>query len=116
VSIASMIANHGQTISIQTKGSGSTDSSGGIIEAWSSATNSTAFVQVRAGGEAIEGGGERYAPTATIYIEGVSSIGIKDRIAYDSRTWSVSSVRTPDERSTGDSLAYTIVEATEVFG
>ena len=116
MTVASMISKHGRTVQIQTKQSGSTDSSGGAIESWGSVASATAFVQVRSGTDAVEGGDERIAPTATFYFEGLATITTKDRIGYDSKVWSVSSVRVPGEREAGDALAYTIAEATEVFG
>ena len=111
-----MISQHGQSVIIQSKQAGSVDSSGGSIESWSGVSATTAFVQVRSGTQIVEGGAERIAPTATIYLEGTPTVTTKDRISYDSKVWSISSVRVPGERESGDALAYTIVEATEVFG
>jgi head-tail adaptor len=116
VTIASLVAQHGKSVSVVTKATDSIDSAGGRVEAWSTATVLTGFVQVRANSDAVTGGAERPARLATIYFEGRPTVAVADRISYDSTTWAIRSVRVPDEREASDALGYTIVEASEVFG
>lgn len=116
MTVRSLISKHGKTLVIQTKTAGTVDSSGGRVESWATSTGATGFVQVRSVGDEVAGGAERSTRRATIYFNGKPSISVSDRIAYDSTTWEVSSVRVPQERSTSDALCFTIVEAVEVFG
>jgi head-tail adaptor len=116
MTVRSMISKHGKTLTIQTKSAGTLDSSGGRIESWGTSTGATGFVQVRSVSDDLAGGAERSIRRATIYFNGKPSISVSDRIAYDSTTWEVSSVRVPQERSVSDSLCFTIIEAAEVFG
>ena len=112
-----MIDRHGRTVSIQRKDADTVDATGGRIEAWGTTkTALTAMLQVRSNTDAIAGGSERPARLATVYFEGKPALHVSDRLSYDSTTWSIRSVRIPDERSTFDGLCYTIVEAVEVFG
>ena len=116
MTVRSLITRYGKTLTIQTKATGSVDSSGGRVESWSTSTGATGFVQVRSNSDDVAGGAERATRRATIYFNGQPSITVKDRIAYDSTTWEVSSVRIPQERTTSDALCFTVVEVVEVFG
>jgi len=116
VTVRSLITKFGRNLVIQTKGSGTVDSSGSLVESWSTEAGATGFVQVRSVSDGVVGGAERSTRTATIYFNGKPTINVQDRIRYDSTTWEVQSVRVPQERRTSDSLCFTIVEAVEVFG
>jgi len=116
MTVRSLISKHGKTLVIQTKSAGTVDSSGGRVESWGTSSGATGFVQVRSVSDDLAGGAERSTRRATIYFNGKPTISVSDRIAYDSTTWEVSSVRVPQERTTSDSLCFTIVEAAEVFG
>jgi head-tail adaptor len=116
MSVSSLADRHGVTVEIQKKQTDTLDNSGGRVETWGSPTFLVALFQVRSGTEAILGGGERSASIATVYFPGRPTVGIGDRIAYDAKSWEISSVRVPDERPATDSLCYTIVEVVEVNG
>lgn len=116
MTVRSLISKHGKTLTIETKTSGTVDSSGSRVESWATSTGATGFVQVRSVGDEVAGGAERSTRRATIYFNGKPTITVKDRIVYDSTTWEISSVRIPQERTTSDALCFTIVEAVEVFG
>ncbi len=117
MSVASMIDRHGRTVSIERKDADTVDAAGGRVEAWGTTTTTlTALLQVRANTDAVAGGAERPARTATVYFEGKPALHVSDRLSYDSTTWAIRSVRVPDERSTSSGMCYTIVDAVEVFG
>ncbi len=116
MTIRSLVNKFGKQLVIQRKATDSLDSSGGRVETWTTETGALGFVQVRSNNDGLGGGSERSNRIATIYFNGKPSIEVQDRISYDSTTWEVSSVRTPQERNESDSLCLTIVEAAEVFG
>ncbi len=116
MTVRSLIAKHGKTLTIQSKTAGTIDSSGGRVESWGTSNGATGFVQVRSNSDDVAGGSERSTRRATIYFNGKPTIGVADRISYDSTTWEVASVRVPQERTASDALCFTVVEAVEVFG
>ena len=116
MTVRSLITKFGKNLTIQTKSSGTVDSSGSYIESWGTSTGATGFVQVKSVSDGVVGGSERSTRSATIYFNGKPTITVKDRVSYDSTTWEVQSVRVPQERLSSDALCFTIVEVLEVFG
>ena len=114
MSISSLVRRFGRSLTIQKKGSGSTDAIGGSIESFSD-SSATGFVQINGGTDPVVAGRENRQRTATVYFPGAEDIEFKDRISYDSATFEVTSVRQPDERQSRDGMQYTIVEMEEVI-
>jgi head-tail adaptor len=116
VTVRSMIETNGVTVTIATKSADTVDATGGRIESWSSVSSVTGALQVKSGSDGVQSGSERRQRSATLYLLPDVSITFKDRVTYSGATFEVTSVRTPDERSLSDALAYQIVELIEVFG
>lgn len=85
-------------------------------ETWGAHLSITAVVQVRGGSEALIYGAERGQRFATIYTGPGQDITAGDRVVIGTRTFDITAVRTPDELSSSDDLAYMIIEAVEVLG
>lgn len=115
MTVGSLAGRYGVTITPLTKQTDTVDASGGRIETWTEGSALTGLMQVQAVNDGPVGGGERRVRSVKIYFDGVLSLAIEDRLKHGSTIYDIRSIRNPDERPAGDRLAYTIVEAEEVF-
>lgn len=117
MSVESMIAKHGKTVTVKTRTTAN-DAVGSPIETWTSVVGVyTAMVQISGGSDSTTAGREGRQRTATMYLvnDQDDKIDVEDRIDYASAEWEIRSVRVPDEREATDQLCYTIVDVEEVI-
>ena len=115
MTVGSLAGRYGVTITPLTKQTDTVDASGGRVETWVEGTPITGLMQVQGVSDGPVGGSERRIRTVKVYFDGVVSFSLEDRFKHGSVIYDVRSVRNPDERPAGDRLAYTIVEAEELF-
>ena len=116
MTVDSLAGRFGVSIVPLTKQTDTVDASGGRLETWSEGTALTGLMQVQSVTDGPIGGSERRIRMVKIYFASVVSLSLEDRLRHGTVIYEVKSVRNPDERAAGDRLAYTIVEAEEVFG
>ena len=116
MTVGSLARRYGVRLVLQTKQTDTVDLSGGRIETWSDGTPRPGLLQIQTVSDVSAGGAERRTRSVKVYLEGVVSIGIGDRIKHGTIIYEVRSIRNPDERPGSDRLAYTIAEAEEIHG
>ena len=92
------------------------DAGGSVQRTWAAhLANIPAVIQLRSGAEAIRYGRENNRAFGTCYIQGGLDITGADRLRFGSpvRTFDIQNIRTPDERSSTDTLGYMILEIEE---
>lgn len=117
MSIDSLIAKHGKTITVKSR-TVANDAVGSPVETWTSVVGVyNAMVQISGGSDATTAGREGRQRTATMYLihDQDGKINIEDRVDYGGAEWEIRSVRVPDEREASDHLCYTIVDVEEVI-
>ena len=116
MSVSTMIRDNGISVTVSTRSATSVDAVGSRTDTYGTNTVVTGFVQISSATQQVEAGAQRVAATAVIYFEPSVTITQNDRVIFDSRTFDVVSVRTPDQKTSDHHLAYQIVDAVEVFG
>ncbi len=116
MSVSGMIRKRGVSVTVKTRTAEAVDAVGARLDTYGTSTIHTAFVQVSDGSSAVEAGSQRKVAVATVYFEAGTAVTTDDQIVFDSRTFDVFAVRNPDERVDGQSLAYMIVSAREIYG
>lgn len=115
MSVESMIDQWGITCSTQ-RPTTTRDSTGGIINTYTtSLTAVTVFLQQGSGSESDLMGSQRNTLSATGYVLLGTNILPQDRLFQGTAYWDVQEVRTPDERSQADGVAYTRLSLTRVL-
>lgn len=92
------------------------DTGGSVRRTWAAhLANIPAVIQLRSGAEAIRYGRENNRAFGTCYVQAGLDVTAADRLRFGSpvRTFDIQNVRTPDERSSTDTLGYTVLEITE---
>lgn len=93
------------------------DIGGSVTVTWSNhLTNVTCVVQMRGGSESIRYAFENVRRFGTIYVDPGLDITEADRILYNGRTFDIQTIETPDERRTGDRLAFQRIFVEETLG
>jgi len=114
MSIASMIDRYGKVVQRGTR-SVASDAVGGSIETYTYSDAMKALVQIESTSDAVVGGRENAAKSATFFFKSGTTISLNDRIQYGSDEFVVRSVRTPHERPRLDSISYVNVQADQVL-
>lgn len=93
------------------------DAGGSVVMTYASSIASLqAFVQRASPSETVINGARRMVTSTIGYILAGQDVLAKDRLSVGSETWEVTGVRTPDERTSEQSLAYTILSLTLTTG
>jgi head-tail adaptor len=113
MSVANLIQTRGVSVTIYADTQTTVDSGGSVITTAGAGTAATAFIQPRSGSEAVRYGRENNRDFFVMYFLPSVSIRAANRVVYGSRTFDIQHVRKPDERVSGQTLAYIIAEAEE---
>lgn len=103
------------TVDVQ-RATSANDAGGSPQKTWAAhLSNIPAVLQLRSGAEAVRYGRENNRAFGTCYVEPGLDILAADRLRFGSpvRTFDIQNVRTPDERSSTDTLGYMVLEITE---
>lgn len=112
MSVSDLIQQYGRTVTRRRLTFGQT-TLGGTKIASEAITSVTMLIQPRGGNTVFKYGAERSEYDATGYCEIGTEVLNKDLIDFGNRHYRVDSVRVPDERQSGDALAYMIVGLNE---
>lgn len=116
MSIPSLIDQYGKSVTVE-RPTYTRSTSGGPEIASTAQTSVTMLLQVGGGGSARAYGADRGSYDATGYVNDGTDVREGDFVLYadgvGTRRYRVESSRIPDERASGDDLAYVIVSLTE---
>lgn len=116
MSVETLIAERGVAAST-TRPTTTQDAGGSMIQTYASSIASlTAFVQRSTPSETVVNGALRMVTATTAYVFSGQDILARDRFTVGGSTWEILSVRTPDERTSVQSLAYTVLTLQLVTG
>ena len=108
MSVDSLIGQYGISM-VQTRPTTSADTTGSIVNTYSTTAGTTLTVYLQQGGgnETDMMGAQRNTLSAVGYVAVGSAIQPQDRLYVGTVYWDIQEVRTPDERSTADGVAHT---------